>query len=101
MRMRSFVWMGVAGLALGVATVLQARAICKGGPGADHGPVALAPGGSAAHRVAAEGRVVAYPGAEVKVAAERGGRLVSVKVEEGAVVRKGDLLAEIDSVELR
>jgi HlyD family secretion protein len=43
---------------------------------------------------------VAYPGAEVKVGAERSGRLVSVPVEEGAFVRKGDLLAEIESEEL-
>jgi len=51
-------------------------------------------------RVAAEGRVVTYPGAEVKVGAERAGRLVSVRVEEGDLVRKGDLLAEIESEEL-
>jgi HlyD family secretion protein len=52
-------------------------------------------------RVAAEGRVVAYPGAEVKVGAERAGRLVRVAVQEGQVVRKGDLLAEFESDELR
>jgi HlyD family secretion protein len=52
-------------------------------------------------RVAAEGRVVAYPGAEVKVGAERAGRLVRVNVQEGQMVRKGDLLAEIESEELR
>jgi len=51
--------------------------------------------------IAAEGRVVAYPGAEVRVGAERAGRLVRVLVEEGALVRKGQLLAEIDSDELR
>jgi RND family efflux transporter MFP subunit len=51
--------------------------------------------------VAAEGRVVAYPDAEVKVAAERPGRLVRVAVQQGQKVRKGELLAEIDSDELR
>jgi RND family efflux transporter MFP subunit len=51
--------------------------------------------------IAAEGRVVAYPGAEVRVGAERDGRLVRVLVEEGAFVRKGQLLAEIESDELR
>ncbi len=56
---------------------------------------------AAESRVAAEGRVVAYPGAEVKVGAERAGRLVRVTVQEGDRVRKGDLLAEIESEELR
>ncbi len=51
--------------------------------------------------VAAEGRVVAYPGSEVRVAAERGGRLLSLRVVEGQKVRKGELLAEIDSEEVR
>jgi RND family efflux transporter MFP subunit len=45
--------------------------------------------------------VVAYPGAEVKVGAERGGRLVRVLVEEGRAVRRGELLAELDSDELQ
>jgi RND family efflux transporter MFP subunit len=44
---------------------------------------------------------VAYPGAEVKVGAERGGRLVAVRVREGDVVRRGALLAELESDELR
>jgi len=51
--------------------------------------------------VAAEGRVVAYPGAEVQVGAERAGRLVRVLVQEGQAVGRGDLLAEIESEELR
>jgi RND family efflux transporter MFP subunit len=45
--------------------------------------------------------VVAYPGAEVKVGIERTGRIVRVRVQEGDAVRKGDLLAEIESEELR
>jgi len=51
--------------------------------------------------VAAEGRVVTYPGAEVKVGAERSGRLLRVLVQEGQSVRAGDLLAEIESDEIR
>ena len=91
----------LAGLLLGGAlvgaTVLQARAI-QGGrqAGAVAAPAAPAPTG-----IAAEGRVVTYPGAEVRVGAERAGRLVRVLVEEGARVQKGQLLAEIDSDELR
>jgi RND family efflux transporter MFP subunit len=55
----------------------------------------------AAGSVAAEGRVVTYPGREVIVSTEWPGRLLRVVVEEGQAVRKGDLLAELDSDELR
>jgi RND family efflux transporter MFP subunit len=97
------VGMGVlAGSALVGTAVLQARsasvhagASLPGSP-APSGEGAAAPGG-----IAAEGRLVAYPGAEVKVGAERAGRLLRVRVEEGSLVRRGELLAEIDSAELR
>jgi RND family efflux transporter MFP subunit len=85
----------LAGGALVGATVLQARAVQTGSP------VTVATLPEAASGIAAEGRVVAYPGAEVKIGAERAGRLVRVLVEEGDSVRKGQLLAEIDSDELR
>jgi RND family efflux transporter MFP subunit len=88
----------VAGLGLLGATVLQARMAGRTGEPAPAAPV---PAPAVARGVAAEGRVVTYPGAEVKVAAERPGRLVAVLVEEGQAVRKGDLLAEIESEELR
>ncbi|MFQ5789865.1 MAG: efflux RND transporter periplasmic adaptor subunit [Acidobacteriota bacterium] len=51
--------------------------------------------------VAAEGRVVTYPGAEVLVGADLAGRLVRLLVEEGQTVRKGTLLAETDFDEIR
>jgi len=51
--------------------------------------------------VAAEGRVVTYPGADVVVGTERAGRLVSMRVQEGQSVKKGELLAELESDELR
>ena len=85
----------LAGGALVGATVLQARAVQTGSP------VTVATLPEAESGIAAEGRVVAYPGAEVKIGAERAGRLVRVLVEEGDSVRKGQLLAEIDSDELR
>ncbi len=90
---------GLVALAAVAGTVLQARGVVTppaGGRSA--APVAESP---AASGVAAEGRVVAYPGAEVRVGAERGGRLVRVLVEEGAAVRKGERLAEIESDEIR
>lgn len=88
-----------AGFAAG--SVLQPRdagtaASAATAPAGPAGITAATPQG-----VAAEGRVVAYPGAEVKVGAERAGRVVRVLVEEGRAVRRGELLAEIDSEELR
>jgi RND family efflux transporter MFP subunit len=96
MTKRKALGFGLVALAAVAGTVLQARGLVSPRPAA--APVAEKP---AATGVAAEGRVVAYPGAEVRVGAERGGRLVRVLVEEGAAVRKGQLLAEIESDELR
>jgi HlyD family secretion protein len=103
MRTRTLVITAFVGVGLTAATIFQANAVCTSNAlagtsrtAADAGPASLA-----SHRVAAEGRVVAYPGAEVKVAAERGGRLLRVTVEEGQIVRRGDVLVEIESEELR
>ena len=90
---------GAVALAAVAGTVLQARGVAA--PRAAGGTAQTAVENRSAAGVAAEGRVVAYPGAEVRVGAERGGRLVRVLVEEGAAVRKGRLLAEIESDELR
>jgi HlyD family secretion protein len=98
MKNRTLPWAVVAGLGLLGATVLQARVAGRAGGEAEATSAAAAP---VIRAVAAEGRVVTYPGAEVKVAAELAGRLVAVRVEEGQTVRKGDLLAEIESDELR
>lgn len=97
MTKRTTVILGLLGVALVGATVLQARGAASPGPATEPSPSAA---GQAPAGVAAEGRVVAYPGAEVHVGAERAGRLVSVLVEEGQRVRKGQLLAEIESEEL-
>jgi HlyD family secretion protein len=54
--------------------------------------------GSAVHssgRITAEGRVVAYPGAEVTVGTEVLGMIVDMPAFENAAVRKGDLLIEL------
>jgi HlyD family secretion protein len=95
MTKRTTVILAIAGAALAGATVLQAR----GGAPTVPPPAAARP--AVPEGVAAEGRVVAYPGAEVKVGAERAGRLVRVLVEEGQEVRRGALLAEIESDEVR
>lgn len=60
---------------------------------------AAGPASPGAPHVSAEGRVVAYPGADVVVGADFAGRLSRVLVDEKDVVRRGDLLAEIDASE--
>jgi RND family efflux transporter MFP subunit len=52
-------------------------------------------------RVIAEGRVVAYPGAEVVVGTEAAGRIVRLDVLEKSVLRKGDVIAELNSDDLK
>ena len=97
MSMRGLMLTGLLGLGLLGASILQARSAGPAAPGSGVAAARL----PTPRSVAAEGRVVAYPDAEVKVAAERPGRLVRVAVQEGQMVRKGELLAEIDSDELR
>ncbi len=63
----------------------------------DGSPVA----GDLSDRVTAEGRVVAYPGAEVTVGTEVLGTIVSMPVQENAAVHKGDLLVEFRADEVR
>jgi len=87
-----------AGAVLGAA-VLAAGAIHARGPAARPASVAAAPARPA--QVAADGRVVTYPGGEVVVGAERAGRVVRLLVDEGDVVKKGQLLAELENDALR
>jgi RND family efflux transporter MFP subunit len=96
MKTRTIGMTAAVGLGLAVATALQARnaAVTATAP---H----VAAAGAAGSDVAAEGRIVTYPGAEVRVSAERGGRLVRLTVQEGDKVRRGQVLAEIESEELR
>lgn len=101
MRTRTLGFTAVVGLGLAGATAYQAGAVGLCAAADTRMASAASVSTAAAPRVAAEGRVVAYPGAEVQVAAERGGRIVRVAVDEGDRVRQGDLLAEIDADELR
>ncbi len=66
--------------------------------GAEVGHVAESP---VSPCVAAEGRIVAYPGAEVVVGTEVAGLIVRLTVEEKSAVRAGDLIAELNSADLR
>lgn len=56
-------------------------------------PAAVMP--AAARPVLAEGRVAAYPGAEVVVGSDASGSIVSMFVAERDVVKKGQLIAEV------
>jgi RND family efflux transporter MFP subunit len=93
---------------LSIVVIIGAAALAAGAIQA-RGPVSPAPAAVAAagtapvvHAlVAADGRVVTYPGGEVIVGAERAGRVVRVLVDEGKAVRKGELLAELESDALR
>jgi RND family efflux transporter MFP subunit len=67
------------------------------GKGKDPAPVAIA----APDRVTAEGRVVAYPGAEVTVGTEVLGTIVRMPAREKAAVRQGDLLVELRADEVQ
>ena len=97
MRTRSILWTALAGIALLGATTLSAiGAAGRMGKSGD----AAASTATAPRRVAAEGRVATYPGSEVRVGTDRAGRIVSVRVVEGATVRKGDVLAVLESDEL-
>lgn len=97
---RTMIVTSVAGLGLLGATVLQALSASGTAKAAKTAAAAAAmPRRSAG--VAAEGRVVTYPGADVVVGTERAGRLVSMRVSEGQGIKKGDLIAELESDELR
>jgi HlyD family secretion protein len=97
MKTRTLMLAGFTGLAVVGATILQAVNAGSGWP--KRAMAAPAPRGD--RGLAAEGRVVTYPGDEVRVAAERAERILAVHVREGQQVRKGELLAEIESEELR
>jgi multidrug efflux pump subunit AcrA (membrane-fusion protein) len=99
-------WLVVSGLALAASAVWQ-----SGKLDADRLPWTASKGvsNSAAESsrsaapacVVAEGRVVAYPGAEVVVGTEIAGRILALPVQEKSVVRRGDLIAELSADDLR
>lgn len=86
------------GLVLLTATLYAARRD-SGAKGAPSAPAASS--ASPARRVAAEGRVVTYPGDEVVVGTDLAGTLRSLPVREKSLVRKGALVAEIGADEQR
>ena len=87
------------GLGLLAVVVLQARAaVTTPSSKRATNPAPLpAAAGSVSGGVAAEGRVVAYPGAEVVVGTDLAGTVVVLSVQEKEKVRRGQLLAELRS----
>ena len=83
----------LAGLALLSATLVAARR--ETGGAAASLPVASSSTAAAGRHVAAEGRVVTYPGDEVVVGTDLAGTLQRLPVTEKTVVKKGTLVAEI------
>lgn len=49
--------------------------------------------------IVAEARVVTYPGELVSISSEMAGRITRLAVQEGQLVHKGDVVAELDSSE--
>lgn len=94
----------VLGLGLLAVVVLQAQAAGPSGtaPGGRKASVpAPAPAAVPSGGVAAEGRVVTYPGSEVVVGTDLAGTIVILKVQEKEKVRQGQLLAELRSDDYR
>ncbi|MBP6703237.1 MAG: efflux RND transporter periplasmic adaptor subunit [Vicinamibacteria bacterium] len=83
----------------GIGLALLAGAAKQAQPQGPSTPAAAA-GRAPLAGIAAEGRVVAYPGAEVTIGADAIGRLLRVNVAEGEIVKKGQVLAEIDASDL-
>ena len=85
-------------LGLGILAIVGLQARAAGSPAVTRRPASAPPAaGSRLTAVAAEGRVVAYPGAEVVVGTDLAGTVVVLKVQEKEKVRRGQLLAELRS----
>ena len=95
----SLVLISLAGLGIALlgGTAMQARPHIEA---ASTSTAPEVPPSTATDGIAAEGRVVAYPGAEVTIGADAVGRLLRVNVEEGDRVNRGQVLAEIDATDL-
>ena len=93
-------WIRILWPALGIVllclAVLQARAATAARRTASIPAAVPAPA-----RIAAEGRMVTYPGAQAVVGTDLAGTLVSLPVHERDRVRKGQLLAELRSDDYR
>ncbi len=86
----------VLGLLILIATVAQVSATRT-----PRESKAQPPATAEVPRIAAEGRVVAYPGAEVTVGSDVSGTIARLNVEEKQLVRKGAVIAVIEADDTR
>jgi RND family efflux transporter MFP subunit len=89
----------LAGLA--VATVLVSSLVGASPPPSPPPPFVPVRAAETSSVIVAEGRVVTYPGAQVTIGAETTGTIVCVNVAEKTTVKRGDLLVEFRTDELR
>ncbi len=97
---RNRVVLPLAGLVLAAVVAFQALAAVTPAGKTGSKPAPAAPAQASPH-VAAEGRIVAYPGAEVVVGTDLAGTIVLLKVQEKEKVRRGQVLAELRSDDYR
>ncbi len=95
MKFMKWLSLPVVGILLTVGIIYQARVSGMGAPS----PARVSTSDSA--NLKAEGRVVTYPGAEVVVSTDVDGTIVRLLAKEKDVVRKGQLIAELRSDDLR
>jgi len=88
----------VLGILLTAFAVLQIRGVTFSAGAA---PTRVKPASAVEARIRAEGRLAAYPGAQMVVGTDFAGTLIQLKVKEKDVVRRGQLLAEIRADEQR
>jgi RND family efflux transporter MFP subunit len=87
----------ILGILILIATVAQVSATRT----KSNGAVRPSQGQVENPKIAAEGRVVAYPGAEVTVGSDVAGTIERLSVEEKQTVRKGDVIAVIEANDTR
>lgn len=85
----------ILGIAIVALTVVEVKAT-RGTPAPQEVQV-----GNRNQRISAEGRVVAYPGAEVSVGSDVAGTIASINVNEKDRVKKGDVVALIRADDTR
>jgi len=96
--MKRILW-PLVGLVILIATVAQVRAMMRSG--AQTPAPSQQRAMSRVPRISAEGRVVAYPGAEVIVGSDAAGIVERIVVEEKTHVKKGELLAVLRADDTR
>lgn len=91
----------VLALVFGLSLVAGVMLVFVRPPHADIIPAAAAKDVVPPRTMQADGRVVTRPGKEVRLSAELQGRVRTVNVVEGQLVKQGDVLAELDDAEIR